>query len=69
MNLDDETILWSDSCTVNQGNDDTDPTLEEFKANNGALIKVTLREATHTCITQLSEKLYGIELYLRSNKS
>ena len=59
VNLDDETVLWFDSCTVNQGNEDTDPTLEEFKGNDGALIKVKLQEATHTCITQLSEKLYG----------
>jgi len=59
VNLDDETVLWSNGCTVNQENDDTDPTLEQFKANNGALIKVKLQEATHTCITQLSDKLFG----------
>jgi len=59
VSLDDETVLWLDSCRVNQENDDRDSTLEEYKANNGALIKAKLREATHACIAQLSDKLYG----------
>lgn len=62
VRLENDEVLWQGSCRFIEGEPEPNrPTLEEFVANNGALLRAKLLEAADQCMQQLFDQFTGEE--------
>lgn len=61
VSLQDAKEIWYETCVSEKlDGGERDPNLEDLKANDGALLKAMVREATETCTAELWTKLQQV---------
>ena len=59
LRLEDFKVLWKGECPLRSQDATTAPTLEELKANDGALLKAKSKEVAESCSKDVSELILG----------
>lgn len=61
IRLENSRIAWQGNCEFIGEDPKTSPTMDELKANNGAVLKTMLSEAADTCAEELLSQFFGKE--------